>query len=228
MKLSIIKYFLPLAALLLCTPVTAQTPDGAVPANEGVCDVLRADGVTKGLYGLCVAYCEAQDHSSLTEPITPEDLDDILMSSPAGRILKNYNAKKTSTDPEMPCMNVVAPCPCAIEGHFDDYGTGTYNGTLCYDRLDDPPTWSHTTARLDTWGSYPHYSAAILVLHSHGESFVRKYGEYWCTAKRYRSVPPPAEFIQFAKHFLTFEEFEACRTFHSETVQALGIACDDW
>ncbi len=35
----------------------AQTPDGETPANEGVCDELLI--ATPGLYGLCVAYCEA-------------------------------------------------------------------------------------------------------------------------------------------------------------------------
>ena len=40
---------------------SAQTPDGETPAEEQVCDPLRADGVTKGLYGLCVAFCEAHD-----------------------------------------------------------------------------------------------------------------------------------------------------------------------
>ena len=39
----------------------ASTPDGMTPANEGVCDMLKDGGYTKGLYGLCVAYCEAQD-----------------------------------------------------------------------------------------------------------------------------------------------------------------------
>ena len=37
----------------------ALTPDGETLANEGVCDVLQ--GGSPGLYGLCVAYCEAQD-----------------------------------------------------------------------------------------------------------------------------------------------------------------------
>jgi hypothetical protein len=39
----------------------AQTPDGQTPVNEGVCDELMESGITKGLFGLCVAFCEAQD-----------------------------------------------------------------------------------------------------------------------------------------------------------------------
>jgi len=51
-----------LGALFPATPPAMdQTPDGETPANEGVCDALQADGTTKGLYGLCVAFCEAQD-----------------------------------------------------------------------------------------------------------------------------------------------------------------------
>jgi hypothetical protein len=77
----------------------ASTPDGETPANEGVCDPLKADGITKGLYGLCVAYCEAQDLDLLGDKDPPNT-----------RILDNYNKKKTENDPGMPCVQ--APCPC--------------------------------------------------------------------------------------------------------------------
>jgi hypothetical protein len=76
----------------------ASTPDGETPANEGVCDPLKADGITKGLYGLCVAYCEAQD------------LDSVDKEPPSTKILENYKKKKTATDPGMPCVK--SPCPC--------------------------------------------------------------------------------------------------------------------
>lgn len=76
--------------------VHATTPDGETPANEGVCDALH--GGTPGLYGLCVAYCEAQD------------LDSFDKNPPNARILANYNKKKLAGDPDMPCIQV--PCPC--------------------------------------------------------------------------------------------------------------------
>jgi hypothetical protein len=79
-------------------PAAAQTPDGETPANEGVCNGLKAPGVTNGLYGLCVAYCEAQD------------LDTFDKEPPSTKILDNYNKRKTATDPAMPCLKV--PCPC--------------------------------------------------------------------------------------------------------------------
>ena len=76
--------------------VLALTPDGETPANEGVCDGLQ--GVTPGLYGLCVAYCEAQD------------LDSIDKKPPSLKILDNYNKKKQVGDPEMPCTSPAFGC----------------------------------------------------------------------------------------------------------------------
>ena len=82
----------------ITTTAIASTPDGETPANEGVCDVLKVDGITKGLYGLCVAYCEAQD------------LDQFDKEPPSIKILQNYNKKKQASDPGMPC--VATGCPC--------------------------------------------------------------------------------------------------------------------
>jgi hypothetical protein len=48
-----------LGLLALAGGSAAQTSDGRPPANEGICDDLV--GATPSLYGLCVAYCEAQD-----------------------------------------------------------------------------------------------------------------------------------------------------------------------
>lgn len=83
----------------------AQTPDGETPANEGVCDVLQAPGVSPGLSGLCVAYCEAQD------------LDSIDKEPPSTKILANYNKRKQACDPAMPCIKV--PCPCWTAEEMD-------------------------------------------------------------------------------------------------------------
>jgi len=81
----------------------AQTPDGSTPANEGVCNVLQASGVSPGLYGLCVAYCEAQD------------LDSFDKAPPNTRILANYNKRKQASDPSMPCVKPVCPCWTSAE-----------------------------------------------------------------------------------------------------------------
>lgn len=90
--------------------VVASTPDGETPANEGVCDVLI--GATPGLFGLCNAYCEAQD------------LDDFDKEPPRTKILANYNKKKKAGDPDMPCLQV--PCPCWSSAEL---GAMTADGT---------------------------------------------------------------------------------------------------
>lgn len=53
-----------LAAALFITavPARAQTPDGDTPAVEDVCD-----GLTRSAFGLCNAFCEAQDCELQTE-----------------------------------------------------------------------------------------------------------------------------------------------------------------
>lgn len=81
----------------------SQTADGSTPANEGVCDPLI--GGTPGLYGLCVAYCEAQDLDAT--PGTPS----------ATNILETYNKRRRAGDPDMPCLR--APCPCWSEDDLD-------------------------------------------------------------------------------------------------------------
>ena len=85
--------FLLIACTFTGSPAFAQTQDGVTPAEEGVCDALKAAGVTKGLYGLCVAYCEAEAQSE--------------------NVLENYNRKRAEDDPEMPCVEPpTASCPC--------------------------------------------------------------------------------------------------------------------
>ena len=46
------------AVSLLAAGVVAKTPDGATPAEESVC---TDAGLTGAAFGLCNAYCEAQD-----------------------------------------------------------------------------------------------------------------------------------------------------------------------
>lgn len=86
-----------LAAMAMSGAARAQAA-GETPANEGVCNVLQGSDVTPGLYGLCVAYCEAQD------------LDSFEKEPANSKILDNYNRRKQAGDPAMPCVKV--PCPC--------------------------------------------------------------------------------------------------------------------
>lgn len=94
--------------LALLPIAEAQTLDGLTPAEESVCDSLV--GATPGLYGLCVAYCEAHDADMISPDGDPGELN-----MPNRRILENYNKKKTETDPPMPCalpVDPIEPCAC--------------------------------------------------------------------------------------------------------------------
>ena len=124
--------------LAVAPPVLAETPDGMTPANEDVCDDLI--GSTPGLYGLCVAFCEAQDHADLTVAITEEDLEALEASAPSGRILENYNRRKQDTDPSMPCLKVEEPCPCWSIDELQ-----TIDGTMYSDLNADFFTCNNTT-----------------------------------------------------------------------------------
>jgi len=113
MKKPITTFIAGIAVAFLIAPVSfAQTPDGQTPAEETVCDPLREDGITKGLYGLCVAFCEAQDYADFSDPMTETELDALAAAAPSGKILANYNKRKQDTDPAMPCILVEEPCPC--------------------------------------------------------------------------------------------------------------------
>lgn len=64
-------------------------------AKNEICGPLKADGVTKGLYGLCIAYHASGASSQV--------------------ILDNYNRQKSSSDPVMPGTDVNPPtlsCAC--------------------------------------------------------------------------------------------------------------------
>jgi hypothetical protein len=85
----------------------AGTTVGAAPATKGFCGGLKAPGITPGLYGLCVAYCEAGANSE--------------------RVLDNYNRKRTGSDPAMPCLEVKAAtldCVCWNTLTMEDIGVG--------------------------------------------------------------------------------------------------------
>ena len=100
-----------LLLLAVSSPAFSQTPDDITPAGENVCDPLM--NATPGLYGLCVAYCEAHDADLFSPDGNPEEL-----KMPDQRILANYNRKKKETDPAMPCVldesgdDPIEECPC--------------------------------------------------------------------------------------------------------------------
>jgi hypothetical protein len=86
--------------------IFAQTPDGETPHMEEQCDVLL--DATKGLYGLCIAYCEAQD--APTDLSSQEKFENLPI--PNKKILANYDKKKKETDPNMPCVSYADDSAC--------------------------------------------------------------------------------------------------------------------
>lgn len=123
------KYLVVLIALAAVSgAAVAQTPDGLPPANEGVCDPLI--GLTPGLFGLCNAYCEAQDCDFVAA-------HSAQCLAPNPRILANYQRKQRPGDPDMPCIQTVTACPCwtpaeiaAIDNGTDPTSTCTTSGIL--------------------------------------------------------------------------------------------------
>jgi len=121
-------------------PAAASTPDGQTPAEETICDPLMAEDVSQGLYGLCIAFCEAQDIADEELPITEAELLALQDAAPSGSILNSYNNIKKETDPDMPCIVVDSTCPCwtaeelaVIDGMASD---GSSLDTLCVKAID--------------------------------------------------------------------------------------------
>ena len=91
------------------------TPDGQTPADEVTCDDLKY--ATPGLYGLCIAFCEAHD----CEPVWDDDgnLDFSGCKKNDRKLLDRYRQKRQDGDPDMPCLPAVianedpaTACPC--------------------------------------------------------------------------------------------------------------------
>jgi len=96
--------------LTLCMMMLSWTAMAGPPSGGGVCDTLK--GGTPGLYGLCVAFCEAQD---LGDPAIADG------KQSAFSLLTAYERKRGPDDPDMPCLAdqpregpppPQAECPC--------------------------------------------------------------------------------------------------------------------
>jgi hypothetical protein len=86
--------------------------------NVGVCDDLQ--GTPKGLYGLCVAFCEAQDCVATVDETTGELSFPKNCGPSSEKTLAKYNSRLEPGDPAMPCVNVEAGgCPCWNEAEID-------------------------------------------------------------------------------------------------------------
>jgi hypothetical protein len=107
-----------LGLLFVSLSMVGLPTSASTPAEETVCDPLMAEGTTPGLYGLCIAFCEAQDLASEDYPVTDEELAALQENAPSGNILDAYNNIKKADDPDMPCIVVDSSCPCWTEGEL--------------------------------------------------------------------------------------------------------------
>lgn len=84
----------------------------STPASENVCAPLK--GSKGGLYGLCTAFCKAQDGSATYDPSTNTLTFDENFKPSSRKLLEKYNERaKAVGGPPMPCVNVVQnECPC--------------------------------------------------------------------------------------------------------------------
>ncbi len=175
------------AAAFFVAPAIAQTPDGETPANEGVCDELQQDS-TPGLYGLCVAYCEALDCEFSG--------GQVQCAGPANvNILANYNKKMQPGDPVMPCFK--NDCPC---WDTPELPTVNFNDT-CRNDLDLDDLVSTSCDALNGGcsqdGSFGQCQDGFAnVLSGFGGSYACHFGTADCAEVRL--------------HFLTRAEAEAC------------------
>lgn len=98
----------------------------ATAGSESVCDPLKAEGVTKGLYGMCVSFCEGGEYASHEAPLTEDELQALAEKAPSGAILRNYNRMKQASDPDMPCIVSAEddPCPCWSPGELREVSDG--------------------------------------------------------------------------------------------------------
>ena len=116
---SITASILTVTLFTMSTPTLAGTPDGLTPNSEVICDGLK--GATDGLYGLCIAYCEATD--SLEDLSSEENITTLPKSS--AQILKYYNEKRQIGDPQMPCVTYYdeTACPAWTRDQINSVGT---------------------------------------------------------------------------------------------------------
>ena len=92
---------------------------GQTPAQEGACALLNDEGVTKGLYGLCLVFCGEQDFAGNQLPFMENNREAIQNGRPEEQILEKYNKIKKVEDPEMPCaVPAEGECPCFSEDEF--------------------------------------------------------------------------------------------------------------
>ena len=199
-------------ALLPMGLAGAQTSDETTPGLESVCDPLI--GGTPALYGLCIAYCEAQDLDTidLSQP-------DPWKSAPSRAILDSYRSRMQPGDPDMPCLQQPG-CPCWTEDELANaypttlasFQCTTDDGTITnvsYATIFNSPTDSSFQQRCQPYAFGPPIAWAA---------------EFADDDIRSCQLQDPAHGI--SRFFLiTPSEYELCKTSMENRVAFLGEEC---
>ena len=137
------------AFALLCSPGAALggSYDSGPKLNKGVCDEVK--GATPGLYGLCIAFCEAQDCRPEWGAANP--FADCRPSSP--RLLELYERRMRPGDPAMPCVQQVE-CPCFSREDILDMSLPF---ELCLDEYFNRAWGGGTVSAVYDWDFTPSY-----------------------------------------------------------------------
>jgi len=104
----------------------AKTFDGQTPRVETMCEeTYKTQSATPGLYGLCVAYCEAGDFNDVRND------DDSLSKYIAakGKLLERFNHLKKAADPELPCL-AQGTCPAFTAEQLSLIGSHGWQSTF--------------------------------------------------------------------------------------------------
>jgi hypothetical protein len=210
-------YLFIIGAVLFCVTAYAKTQDGETPAEESVCDELK--WATPGLYGLCVAFCEAQDCEpdfTLANPLEN--------CKPASRkILEKYRKKMRPGDPNMPCIQ--EPCPCWTQEELNLLWPPVHvHNQICelnYSIVDD---LFGSVLNRDSFGlnvhEYPPPSYRLTTVQSESPMGTTPPSGPMCSF-----YLEEGEFLVSRGYYITFQEFLICEEQLNQKGAELGFDC---
>ncbi|MFC1827781.1 hypothetical protein ACFLZQ_07635 [Thermodesulfobacteriota bacterium] len=180
--------------VVVLTLAMAMLTVNAFAAEETQCDFLKGEG--KGLFGLCMAYCEAHDGPA---DITTMSEEDLAALNPSSLVLFDLFEKKAGVDgPELPCVNYIGECPVWTQEELDRIGT--LGGTFLQDHeSEQPPYWDMYYDSEQVGSLIRHYAQVVAYSYTTGIYI----GRYISTNTGY----PDAERVQY----ITEDEYNACK-----------------
>lgn len=213
--------FLIFIILMLPSITLAGSSSTLQEPNRNICNPLKAPGITSGLYGLCVAACEALDCT--TDPINPT-ANHPQCEKPSSKIIERYNKMKKSTDPEMPC--VVPPptaCPCWSQQELNQVGV-----TWLGDPSQYMPLWNQIYDA--SYGLWEYYTSGY---HGAGVSYLPEPGCHYFHYDAYDPVfsNPVVRVMQVSQQVAqacqaqVSSQIDYLRNVMGLTVTCLGDAC---